>query len=353
MDELERQFSKLLIFFISYTLIFLLFKETLAYTLPFVLAGIFALILKKPTELLIKKTNLKPWLSSLITTILFFTFIIILTVILIISLTSEIASITSNLQEHISSNSSNYFVKITEFFQNILNNIDIDKNIWDSIKSSTTESINKFINISINIGSSVVSGTIKAVSYIPYIGMVIIFTLLSTYFFTKNICTSNSVNLINKIPFGDKKLPYAFSQSKKMLGNYFLSYLLIIFITFLITLLGFIIFQIKYSLLLSILCAILDILPLIGIIIIYFPLALYYIIQGNYMLGVGIIILYLLVSIVRQIVEPKIMSTTLGLNPISVLAAMFIGLKASGFIGMIFCMFLIVSYTILKKVEIL
>ena len=93
--------------------------------------------------------------------------------------------------------------------------------------------------------------------------------------------------------------------------------------------------------------------PILGMAIIYIPLALFNLIQGNYFTGIAILILWVVVMIARQIIEPKIMSTTLGLNPLAVLAAIFIGIEAGGFLGMIFFMFLVVFYTVLDELKVI
>jgi predicted PurR-regulated permease PerM len=74
---------------------------------------------------------------------------------------------------------------------------------------------------------------------------------------------------------------------------------------------------------------------------------------GNYFAAIGLIVLFVLISAVRQIVEPRIVSTSLGLHPVLVLAVIFIGLKAYGFIGMIYLTFLIVLYKVLKTAKVL
>jgi predicted PurR-regulated permease PerM len=98
---------------------------------------------------------------------------------------------------------------------------------------------------------------------------------------------------------------------------------------------------------------VLDLLPVLGIPLVYIPLAIMNVLSKNYVTGFGILILYAIVFFVRQIIEPKIMSTSLGLNPLAVLAAIFIGIQAGGIIGMLFCMFLVVFYEIFRKVDVL
>jgi len=149
------------------------------------------------------------------------------------------------------------------------------------------------------------------------------------------------------------KLSYIFQETKKMLGNYLLSYTLIIFITFVETIIVFSILRVKYAFLLSLICAIADILPILGIGAIYIPLALVYFFSGKVVTAIVIGVAWALVTVFRQILEPKIVSSSLGLHPVAVLAAIFIGLKASGVAGMFFCIFLVVFYNIMKKVDVL
>jgi sporulation integral membrane protein YtvI len=206
----------------------------------------------------------------------------------------------------------------------------------------------------VQITGRLVSSLINFLASIPYILMVVLFTLLTTYFFTRDITSSENKILITLSHNETEKMSHILSETKRMLGNYLLSYLVIIGITFLETLIVFLIFKVKYAGLLSVICAGADLLPILGIGTIYIPLALiYFFFVKNYITAFGIIISYVLISIIRQIIEPKIVSSSLGIHPVAVLAALFIGLKADGISGIVFCMFLVVFYNIFKKVDIL
>lgn len=350
--DFQERISRLSIFFIVYTLCFILFFSTLKYTIPFVLAAIFAYILRYPTRFLIRKFKMRSWLASIIVTFIFFGVIAIINVVLISSLISELIGITKYLQQLISNNSSSIY----NFFSNTLNDISsiaVDPTLSNAIKHNLSSTTTDIISKSISIGTSLIQGFITIASYVPYIGMVIAFTLLSTYFFTKRLATSSSSNLLSKMPESTNTVFKVFNHSKKMFTTYILSYMTIIFISFLTTFIGFLFFKVPYALVLSILCALLDMLPVVGMPLVYIPLSIMFFFQHNYFGSLGLIILYLLVLLTRQIVEPKIMSASLGLDPVAVLAAIFIGLELNGFGGMVFCMFLVVFYNILKKVDIL
>lgn len=350
MENILKKIDKLVIFFVLYTFIFVIFFGTIGYTLPFVLAFILALFLKIPTTYLMKKLKIQSTIASLFTTTVFFSIIVVLVTIIITTITSESIQLVKNIQSYISSNNGN----ILNFFNNLQNYYkNLDPSIINNIEANITNYITKTINISMNVSTKLLSETLGFVSVIPYTLMVLLFTLLTTYFFTKDL-SSPSNKIFDLIPQkNEDRIHYIFDESKKMLKNYLLSYLLIITITFLETLVVFLVFNVKYAVTLSILCGFFDLLPVLGIGAIYVPLIIIFFISGNYVAALGLLISYVIITIVRQIIEPKIVSTSLGIHPVAVLASIFIGLKANGILGMLFCMFLLVFYNILKKVEVL
>ncbi|MDP4146755.1 MAG: sporulation integral membrane protein YtvI [Bacillota bacterium] len=350
MNSLIERFNKTLLFFIIYTIIFIVFFGTLGYTIPFVLALILAYILQKPTKYLSNKFHIKNTISALITTIVFYTIIISLLILVFTSIATEAIQLGKSAQSYVAQNTS-YINSIIDGAQKFYTNLDptivstIDKNI----SSFTT----KAINTTVNISGKLVSGVLDFITSIPSIIMILLFSLLSTYFFTKDMTNAKN-KLLNMIPQKNTdRLVFIFEEIKRMITNYLLSYMIIIGITFIETLIGFLAFKVNYAVILSLVAAFCDILPIIGIGVIYIPLGVFYLLSGNYVVGFGIIILYAVVSIIRQIIEPKIVSSTLGLHPVAVLAALFIGLKANGVSGMFFCIFLVLFYNILRKLKII
>lgn len=350
MDSILSKIDKLALFFIGYTITFFLFFGTLSYTLPFVLALICCLIILKPTKYLINKFNMKQSIAALITTLLFFTIVIGLLSWAVAALTGEAIQLGKNTQEYIQQNTDTIKAKI-DTAEKYYNNL--DPTIVSGIEKNLEGISTKLSNAAVFIANKTISTILNILAYIPYIIMVILFTLLCTYFFTKDISSAKN-KMLDIIP-SDKtnKLSYIFQETKKMLGNYLLSYTIIIFITFLETIFVFSILRVKYAFLLSLICAIADILPVLGIGAIYIPLALIYLSYGKVITAIVILVAWGLVTIIRQIIEPKIVSSSLGIHPVAVLAAIFIGLKASGVAGMFFCIFLVVFYNIMKKVDVI
>ena len=229
MESIIKKIDKLVIFFAFYTFIFVVFFGTIGYTLPFVLALILALLLKTPTRYLMRKFKIKNSIASLFTTTIFFTIIVILLSLVITTITSETIQLGKNIQSYITDNKNNIF----DFFSNMQSYYkNLDPSIISNIESNITGYITKTINLSMNASTKIFSHTLGFVSTIPYTLMVLLFTLFTTYFFTKDL-SSTGKKIFNLIPNknGDR-IHDIFDESKKMFKNYLLSYLLIITITF-------------------------------------------------------------------------------------------------------------------------
>ena len=134
-------------------------------------------------------------------------------------------------------------------------------------------------------------------------------------------------------------------------AKYVRAYILLLSLTFCELFIGFAILKVPYPLLLALLTALVDILPILGVGAILVPWGLFEIlIFKDIFTGVGLLIIYVIVAIIRQITEPKVVAGSLGLHPLLTLAAMYIGLKVFGILGMILGPILLLAFRpILKK----
>ncbi|SHK33178.1 Predicted PurR-regulated permease PerM [Clostridium cavendishii DSM 21758] len=98
---------------------------------------------------------------------------------------------------------------------------------------------------------------------------------------------------------------------------------------------GFKILNIKEAGALAMLCGVLDLLPYVGTIIVFIPLIIYNIVLKEYFVVIGLISLYILVLIIREILETKFIGNKLNLHPFIVLVAIYIGMKLFGIVGLI------------------
>ncbi|MGN0505093.1 MAG: sporulation integral membrane protein YtvI [Lachnospiraceae bacterium] len=125
------------------------------------------------------------------------------------------------------------------------------------------------------------------------------------------------------------------SNIKKAVGGYFKAQFKIMLILMAVMFIGFEILDIGYSLLLAFLIAFLDFLPVFGTGAVFWPWIVIDIIAGNYTEAIFLGVLYLLCQLIKQILQPKMVGDSVGINPLAALVFMFIGYRLSGVLGMI------------------
>lgn len=127
------------------------------------------------------------------------------------------------------------------------------------------------------------------------------------------------------------------------------SYLLILLITFGEVAAGLLIIGFDNAVVIAALIALFDILPIVGSGMVLLPWTIFKFIQGDIAKGVGLAILYVVVAVVRQVIEPRIVSKRMGLHPLVTLFCMWVGLKTMGGVGLFALPLLVITLKDLKE----
>lgn len=342
MEKLDR----VVLYAVIYTTIFITFYLTMPYILPFVLGTIIALIAQGPINLIVKRFKAKRGLVGVIVVLVIFAIISALLAAVIGKIVTELIAL-SNMLPNIFTEFKNHGYKYLDMAASYYNMI--DPTIIESIKGSA----NKIFSSSFTAAVFIVNFLLDVLKSLPGILMLILFTLLSAVYIAIDLpkLKDNFFSLFSKED--SPKAKGIILEANKMLGGYLKAYLILISITFIQTYIGTSILKVRYALIVSVITSISDLLPILGPGTILIPLGAGYIIAGRYLQGIGILIIYLIILIVRQILEPKVVSSSLGVYPLAIVAAIFIGIKAYGLTGMIFTVFFVVFYVVLQKVGIL
>ena len=121
------------------------------------------------------------------------------------------------------------------------------------------------------------------------------------------------------------------------------SYFLIFLITFAGLFFGFVLLREPYAFLFALVTAAVDGLPIVGMGIVLFPLAIYHFMLGDIGYGVGVCVIYLVLTVLRQVLEPKILGAGMGVHPLVMLMAMYCGWQVIGIGGMLLAPFVAVT----------
>lgn len=125
------------------------------------------------------------------------------------------------------------------------------------------------------------------------------------------------------------------SSLKQAVGGYFKAQLRIEVWMYVLLLAGFTVLKVRYGILIALLVAFLDFLPFFGTGIVLVPWAVVNVIGGNYLRAIGFLIIWGAGQLFRQLIQPKIMGESIGMEPVPTLFLLFIGYRVAGVGGML------------------
>lgn len=199
--------------------------------------------------------------------------------------------------------------------------------IFTSIKSSLGDTIS-------DISVKALTRLSSAAAAIPGIIIELLFAVISSFFFTvdyenilslaKRLLPKRTVDLLCRLR----------GRVFTTAGKYLRSYALILLVTFGELSLGLVLIGADNAIFIALCIALFDILPVAGTGGIMIPWAILSLIGGDWGFAVGLIVIWAVITIVRNIIEPKIVGRQVGLHPLLALIAMFVGTKLFGLVGL-------------------
>jgi sporulation integral membrane protein YtvI len=140
------------------------------------------------------------------------------------------------------------------------------------------------------------------------------------------------------------------SNLKQSIFGFIKSQFILSLMTFLLTLTGLLILQLRYPLAISLLVVVVDIMPILGTGSVLVPWGLFLIIfTGNTFAGMGLIILFLVITIVRRVIEPKVLGDSIGIGALPALISLYVGLQLVGLIGVFLGPLVVIIYMAARK----
>ena len=351
-------------------LLYLFFKYAFWLLLPFIAAFFVAAVLQRPVNFLTRKTPLKKGAWSV-----FFVLLIAAVLATLLVLTgARIAAEAQGLMRWIGAQ----FATLPQLFETIREKLlSLTVKLPEGLRVSATESIDRlfqsangsaqaaaeeateeasngstllgiFSKLDLSMLKAPVSGVWNTAKQIPSIVVGVLICIIASCFMTTGY--DGIVTFIKNQLSPEKRRGLSaakeifFSSILKMIK----SYLLIICITFAEMFVGLTVLRLigvykgEYVATVAIIVALIDIFPVLGTGTVLIPWAIISFITGNIGLGIGLIVLYAVITVIRQIIEPKLVAANLGLPPIVTIMCMYIGLQLFSVIG-IFIMPLLVT----------
>ncbi len=204
---------------------------------------------------------------------------------------------------------------------------------WNSIMSNLGAAAGEWIGTLSEPTVEVAGNVAKSIPSV-FIGMIVM--IISAYFFVAE--REEVIAWVKKVtpkPVEDR-MAMVISNLKYAIGGYFKAQFQIMLVLGTIMFVGFTILGVKYAIVLAILFAFLDFLPFFGTAITLVPWAIYNLLGHNYKMAVGLVVLYVLTQLIRQLIQPKLVGDEVGLKALPTLVLLYLGYKVGSIWGMIF-----------------
>lgn len=343
--EAKRKFLIDITFFaVIAIIIYILFKFLSAYLLPFVIGILVSFLVQKPVKAINKKTHIAKGPITVLFVI--FTYLAIVAAVILIcfliyrwltgiakllpSILPTVSGILSDFNTTLSQTLTNTPEAVVEYLN------DLPATLIGSLTSGITDLL-----------STIAKG---AATGAPELLISVIVTIVASCYIANDYDTI--------ISFAQRHAPKKFWSILIDIKDIFSrnifkmlkGYLLLMAITFVELNIGLLLIGQENSLMLSAIICVVDILPVLGTGTIVIPWALIVLITGNIWKAIGLLLLYVVITVVRNFLEPKVIGEQVGLHPLITLLAMFSGLRLLGLIGLfIFPLTLIVINNLYKS----
>lgn len=319
-------------FAILAVLAFASLRYVLPLVAPFAVAFLIAYGLKGPITFLRDRLHLPGKLSAIIAVILFYGMAGAILSLLSIRAFSGLAGLIDSLPTM-------YETHVLPFFLDILNNLEglfvqMDPALVTALDEMGNQMIQSLTQLVSSFSVKVMSIATAVAAGVPGLFIKLVLMVISSFFIAVDYDRLTGFCL-RQLGGGAKGV---FFQIKEyVVGTLWVcirSYALIMAITFVELSIGLSIIKIKHALLVAFIIALFDILPVLGTGGIMIPWTILTLVQGNYPRALGLLVIYLVITVIRNIIEPKIVGGQLGLHPVVTLCSMFVGAQLLGAIGL-------------------
>lgn len=309
---------------------------------PFLLALVVAIFLEPLNQLLIKRTGLNRLVAAIISCTLFTIVLLALAAGIGFKLTAELIAFWNRVPAMVSD--ANLFFSDT---------IDNAKELYTHLPPDAAVQLEKALT---GLGSSL-TGMVTALSRtivgfasgLPGMFIFSIVFIVAVYMFSFSLSTMRASFLSLFHEDSRTQVSAVLDNLKHSIFGFLRSQLVLSLITYVITLVGLVSMRVDYAMAIALLVVVVDILPILGTGSVLVPWAAYMLLTGNAGTAIGLVLLFIVITVVRRIIEPKILGDSVGIGAISALISLYVGFKLVGVIGVFLGPLVVIIYMAARK----
>lgn len=325
MKERVQRYRPLLIYWAVFTLIFVLIARLAVYIMPIIVAGAIAVVMKPLYDFFRRKFRFQPAFNATVITLLVFGAVLGMVGFLLYLIARQAISLFEQ-----------YGYLVSDFFDS--------PELFEKLRDALLAG-NLLATVG-NIASSVFR-------IVPLVITFVVFAFVLTIFFLNQMHAIRAA-VLGRVGEGHRdKVAAVLSTGYRLIRRFIRSYAILYLITFVEAVFIFFLTGVDYPLAFGFITAVADILPILGPGTVYVPFAVMFILQRNYLAGVTILVFFILTAILRQILEPKIVSDTVKVHPLAVMGAIYFSIVAMNIWILFYVVLLFLVYKVLVQAGVL
>jgi len=218
---------------------------------------------------------------------------------------------------------------------NELNELVDQRGLPGEVRDNILAAVNDLTQAAFGFVAQGINVVIGAFSQIPALLVIVFIALLSTYFLVKDK-DALSASILSIVPESIRARAHELGRRVIVdLVGFFRAQFVLFIVTTVIVSIGLAWIGVNYWLTLALIAGILDVIPVVGPGFLFMPWAAFAWTLKQPVLGIQLLVLYAVIFLVRQVLQPKILGDSIGVHPLAMLVAIWAGIQFFGVQGLI------------------
>ena len=306
--------------FLSY----LFFKHVLLYLLPFLIGWFIAFAVRPLAARLAPTLRIKPKVLRLLMTVTLYLALLGTASVGVWLLSREVWGLLAHLGEGASS--------LEEFISGLMGTNGFFGRLFGDFGDYVADALYR---VAMSMLSVLGSGLSSVISAVPKVLFFLLISVIASAYFAIGLEEINAaVKRVIPKPVFDVSVKLK-DGVLDALFKYMRSYLLLLAITFAEMLTGLFLIRAPYPVIMAMVIALLDLLPVLGVGAVLIPWGIWSLLIGKGAFGIGLLVLFVAHTVFRQVIEPKIVGKNLGVHPLLTLVFIYVGYSVFGIVGLL------------------
>lgn len=336
--------TKRSLFIIVFGLAFLYALFTIG--LPFLLALVVVLFIEPFTKLIMRYLNIGRTAAGTISSSVFTLGLLVVIYLIGVKLLSELMSFLDY--------AINNFHHVSDYFQNASRNLEmffetLAEDQAESLAQMVQSGIGGLMNAAQSLLSNLSSYAWNFAAAIPELFIFSLFFIIAVFLFNISLDKMKNGFLSLFEESSRTKVEVVLGNLRNSIFGFVRAQIIFSTITYVLTFLGLLVLGIKHAFAIAFLVTLVDLLPILGVGSFLVPWAIYQALIGNWFIAIGLVVLFIIITVIRRIIEPKVLGDAVGISPLSALISLYVGYVLLGVLGLFFGPVAVLVYEAMRK----